>query len=336
VAEPAATGVAGRTPSSWRRSVLSAAFLLLAVAAFGWALAGQWSQVGDRLADQRPLVLAGSLVLALVGVYLSFLLWRGTLAALGSSIPVRPAARLFFVTQLGKYLPGAVWPVLAQMRMGREHGVPRQRMALAFLLTLGLATVVGVLLGLAALPALLRAEGRVVLLGLTVVPLLILLLVPRVLNRLLTIGLRMIRRPGLDAPLQGRDVARGVGWAVAFWLVYGSHVWLLAVGLGADPVEAFPVALGGFAVAFSVGPLLVFLPAGAGVREAVLVVLLSGVLDTPDATAVALTSRAILMLTDGLLALGAVAIPRVRDREQTTNRSGATQDRERSGGPGDR
>lgn len=290
--------------------MLSAVFLLLVVAAFGWALAGQWSEVGDRLADQRPVVLAGSLCLALAGVYLSFLLWRGTLAALGSTIPVRPAARLFFVTQLGKYLPGAVWPVLAQMRMGREHGVPRQRMALAFLLTLGLATVVGVLLGLAALPALLRAEGRVVLLGLLAVPLLVLLLVPPVINRLMAVGLRVLRRPPLDRPLAGRDVVRGVGSAVLFWLVYGGHVWLLAVGLGADPLESFPVALGGFAIAFSLGPLLVVLPAGAGVREAVLVVLLAGVLTTPEATAVALTSRVVLVLTDGLLALGAAAVPR--------------------------
>ena len=66
-AEPAAAGGAGRTPSSRRRSALSAVFVLVAVVAFGWALAGQWSQVADRLADQRPLVLAGSLVLALVG-----------------------------------------------------------------------------------------------------------------------------------------------------------------------------------------------------------------------------------------------------------------------------
>ena len=290
---------------------MSGLLVVAMVGAFAWALAGQWSDIAAALTDQPPAALVGSLVVALAGVYLSFLLWRGTLAALGSPLPLRPAARLFFVTQLGKYLPGAVWPILAQMRMGREHLVPRQRMALAFLLTLGLATVVGALLGVAALPALLRAEGRVVLLGLLVVPLLVLLLVPRVINRLLGTGLRLLRRPGLDAPLLGRDVARGVGSAVLFWLVYGSHVWLLAVGLGADPLESFPVALGGFAIAFSLGPLLVVLPAGAGVREAVLVVLLSGVLSTPEATAVALTSRGILMLVDGLLALGAVAVPKI-------------------------
>jgi uncharacterized membrane protein YbhN (UPF0104 family) len=312
VAEPAGLGrpdgPVGPTRGTWRRSALSLTFLVLAVAAFAWALAGQWSEVVDRLADQEPVVLVGSLGLALVGVFVSFLLWRGTLGTLGSTLPGRPAARLFFVTQLGKYLPGAVWPVLAQMRMGRELGVPRQRMGLAFLLTLGVTTLVGVLLGVAALPALLRAEGQVVLLGLLAVPVLLVLLVPQVLNALLDRALRLLRRPGLEVPLSGGDVSRGVGVAVVFWLLYSGHVWVLAVGLGADPLETFPIALGGFAIAFSLGPLLVVLPAGAGVREAVLVVLLSAVLSTPDATAVALTSRALLILTDGLLALGAVLV----------------------------
>jgi hypothetical protein len=314
VAEPAVDDTdvgAGRRPS-WRRALVSALLVVAMVVAFGWALAGQWSEIADALTDQQPVVLLGSLGLAVSGVFMSFLLWRGTLATLGSRLPVRAGSRLFFVTQLGKYVPGAVWPVVAQMRLGRELGVPRQRMGLAFLLTLGLSTLVGVLVGLAALPALLRAEGRGVLLGLLVVPVLLALLVPNVINTLLDRALRLLRRPGLERPLAGRDIARGVLWALAFWLVYGGHAWLLAVGLGADPLEALPVAIGGFAIAFSLGPLLVVLPAGAGVREAVLVVLLSGVLSTAEATAVALTSRGVLMLTDGLLALAAGVTPRPR------------------------
>lgn len=294
---------------------MSALLVVVMVVAFGWALSGLWAEIVDRLGDQDPEVLLGSLALALAGVWMSFELWRGTLSALGSPVARRPAARLFFVSQLGKYLPGSVWPVVAQMRMGRELGIPRQRMGLAFLLTLGLSVLVGLLVGLVALPALLRAEGRGVLLGLLVLPVLLSLLVPSVLNRLLSRGLRMVRRPPLDAPLAGRDIVRAVLWTLAFWVVYGGHVWLLAVGLGADPLRALPVAIGGFAVAFSIGPLLVVLPAGAGVREAVVVVLLAGLLTTPEATAVALTSRGVLMLTDGLLALaaGALRAPRARD-----------------------
>ena len=82
------------------------------------------------------------------------------------------------------------------------------------------------------------------------------------------------------------------------------------MGLGGDPLRSLPVAIGGFALAFSLGPLLVVLPAGAGVREAVLIVLLGTVLTTPAATAVALTSRLLLMVTDGLLALAAALLDR--------------------------
>jgi glycosyltransferase 2 family protein len=291
--------------SSWRRTAVSTVLVLVVVAAFGWALHGQWDDIVEQLKRQHPAVVVAALLVALAGVFMSFLLWRGTLVVLGSSLPRRPAARLFFLTQLGKYLPGAVWPVLAQMRMGRDLGVPRQRMGLAFLLTLGLSTLVGILVSVAALPALLQAEGRVVLLGLLAVPVLLALLVPRVLNGLLERALRLLRRPGLEMPLSGRDMTRGVGWAIAFWIVYGGHVWVLAVGLGADPWRTLPVAIGGFAIAFSLGPLLVVLPAGAGVREAVMVLLLHSVLSTSEATAVALTSRGILMATDGLLALAA-------------------------------
>jgi hypothetical protein len=290
---------------SWRRTAVSTLLVIVVVAAFGWALHGQWDDIVEQLKRQHPAVVVLALLVALAGVFMSFLLWRGTLVVLGSSLPRRPAARLFFLTQLGKYLPGAVWPVLAQMRMGRDLGVPRQRMGLAFLLTLGLSTLVGIFVGVSALPALLQAEGRGVLFGLLALPVLLALLVPRVLNSLLERALRLLRRPGLEAPLSGRDMARGVGWAIAFWVVYGGHVWVLAVGLGAEPWQTLPVAIGGFAIAFSLGPLLVVLPAGAGVREAVMVLLLHSVLSTSEATAVALTSRGILMATDGLLALAA-------------------------------
>ncbi|MEP6762566.1 MAG: lysylphosphatidylglycerol synthase domain-containing protein, partial [Sporichthyaceae bacterium] len=110
-------------------------------------------------------------------------------------------------------------------------------------------------------------------------------------------------------PLSGRSIALASAWSLAFWIVFGLHVWLLAIGLGADPLETLPVAIGGFALAFSIGPLLVVLPAGAGVREAVLVVLLASVFGTADATAVALTSRGLLILADGALALLGAALP---------------------------
>jgi uncharacterized membrane protein YbhN (UPF0104 family) len=301
----------GTPRRSLRRTAISALLVVALVGAFLWALAGQWDEVAAALRDQRPLVVLASLPLCLLGVLMSFVLWRGTMATLGSAVPARRVARMFFVAQLGKYVPGSVWPVVAQMRMGREIGLPRARVGLAFLLTLGLSVLWGLVAGVAALPALVAQEGPGFAVVVLAVPLVLALLVPRVINELLARALRLLRRPQLDRPLSGRAIFRGSLWTLAFWCVFGLHVWVLSVGLGADPLKALPVAIGGFALAFSIGPLLVVLPAGAGVREAVLVVLLSTVLPTPEATAVALTSRGLLMATDGLLALAGAALPRL-------------------------
>jgi uncharacterized membrane protein YbhN (UPF0104 family) len=301
--------------SSWRRTALSTVLVTVLVAAFAWALAGKWDEIVVRLREQHPAVVLSGLVLCLAAVSMSFVIWRGTMAVLGSRVPLLTGARMFFVGQLGKYLPGSVWPVVAQMRMGRDAGLPRARVALAFLLTLGMSVLWGLVVGLSALPALLREEGNAAASLLLVVPVVLVLLVPRVINNLLTRALRLLRRGPLDEPIAGHDIVRGSLWTLVYFVVQGSHVWVLAMGLGADPVTSFPVAIGGFAIAFALGPLLVVLPAGAGVREAVLVLLLATVLPTTDAVAVALTSRGLLMVTDGLFAaVSAAAATRASKR----------------------
>ena len=75
--------------------------------------------------------------------------------------------------------------------------------------------------------------------------------------------------------------------------------------LGADPLSALPVCIGAWGLAMGLGPLIVFLPAGAGVREAVLVAAITTLLPLPDAVAVALVSRAVVVLGD--CALGLIA-----------------------------
>jgi uncharacterized membrane protein YbhN (UPF0104 family) len=65
-------------------------------------------------------------------------------------------------------------------------------------------------------------------------------------------------------------------------------------------------ATGGFAVAWCAGFLLVVAPAGAGVREAALVLVLGGTLARPQAWVVALVSRLLFVVGD--LGWGGVAL----------------------------
>jgi hypothetical protein len=135
-------------------------------------------------------------------------------------------------------------------------------------------------------------------------PVLLVVLHPRLLKPILRFGTRgRISIEGLSL----RPMLAALSWSVLSWLWYGLPIWLLATKLGAPPGRTVLVAIGGFAFAWSVGFLVVIAPAGAGVRDVLLVTALTAVLRSADATAVALVSR-LLMTVGDVLAAGIAAV----------------------------
>jgi glycosyltransferase 2 family protein len=242
----------------------------------------------------------GSAALALVSVLVALLAlmqqYRVLLGALGSRLPVRVAAQILFVGQLGKYLPGSVWPVLAQMELGAAHEVPRRRSASASVLTMLLSLLAGILIGLVMLPFS-KGAGPYWWVFLFAPPIL-LLLYPKVLNRVLGWLLRLARRPALEQPLTGRAIATALAWGVVSWVFFGLQIWLMGERLGLTGASGALLAIGAFSFAWCAGFLVVFVPAGAGVREIVLIALLSPAIGADKAGAVALVSRVLMTLGD--------------------------------------
>jgi glycosyltransferase 2 family protein len=278
-------------------------FVLATIALGAWAVAREWSGVRSALVDIGPLAAVGALAAILVAMLAAMQIWRVLLAALGSPLPLRAAARVVFVGQLGKYLPGSVWPVLAQMELGTAHRVPRTRSATASVLTMLVSLLGGLLTALVTLPFVAGATPyRWAFLA---APVLLAALHPKVLNPILNKLLALAKRPPLERPLTGRAITLALGWSLASWVLYGLQIWLLAARLGATDGTVVLLAAGGFAFAWSVGFLVVFAPAGAGVREVLLVALLGPVVGTGGATAIALVSR--VLMTVGDLATAAVA-----------------------------
>jgi uncharacterized membrane protein YbhN (UPF0104 family) len=99
------------------------------------------------------------------------------------------------------------------------------------------------------------------------------------------------------------------------WLLLGASFWLCARGLVGVPARDLAFYAGAFAVAWLAGLVAIYAPGGLGVREAVLVALLSGRIGAADALVVAAASRLILILVDVLLAGAATAAMR-RGRPQ--------------------
>lgn len=305
----------GNPPKSPRRLVLRrilrAAFVVLAVVLLVVAVVRQWPQLLAALSDLSVLAVLGAFACVLCALWSNMLSWRALLAGLGSKLPLRGGARVYFLAQLGKYLPGSIWPVLAQVDLGREYEVPASRSAAAAAINLVLNLVTGSVIGAGALAltsASSLAEYWWILLAL---PVFLVLLHPKVIGWLVDVAMKVLRRPPVGVRLDFRTLLVATAWSVLMWVALGGHLAVLAYGTGARDGNLLVLATGAYAVSWVVGFLVVIAPAGAGVREVALVVTLGQVLSPSAALAVALVSRVVSTLADLAVALAAVVAERV-------------------------
>ncbi|MFC1437826.1 lysylphosphatidylglycerol synthase transmembrane domain-containing protein [Streptacidiphilus sp. N1-10] len=302
----ARTGWVGRVRAAMSKGpmgrVVRVGFVLAAVGGGGYALASQWSQVKSGLSDLSWPTLVGALVALLVASVASMQGWRTLLAGFGSRPPLRGAAQVFFVGQLGKYLPGSVWSVVAQMDLGRAYKIPPRRSASAAALAMLVSVASGLLCTVCALPFLQGGSTGGYGWAFLAVPVILAMLHPRLLNPLLDRLLKLARRPALEHRVSGRTITLSLAWSLLYWGLVGLQIWILVVGMGVPALKALAPSIGGFAFAWSVGFLIIIAPAGAGVRDVILAAMLTPIMDVGLATAVALVSRVLTVVADLLVA----------------------------------
>jgi hypothetical protein len=314
-------------PPAWRKHLVRAlrALVFATVAFFVvYSVARNWADVRAAFAQMSWASLALGTVAAVASILAAMLSWRAVLADLGHPLPVPAAAQINLVGQLGKYVPGSVWAYVLQMELARRHGVPRTRGFLTSIVATALGTVAGMVVGMLAVRPVLNYSGSATearvgdLLGVTALALLPVVLAvahPRVLNRLVGLALRVTRRPALTRPLSWPGIVRTLGWSAVGHALAGTHLWFLADSVATPGLGGLVICLGAMALAITLGTFFVIAPSGFGVRELVLVAALTGVGATSgQALGVAVASRVLFTLADLLAAGGAalVATRRVR------------------------
>ncbi|GAB4083701.1 hypothetical protein GCM10028784_03310 [Myceligenerans cantabricum] len=308
-------------------------FLVVAVGLAVWYVVDARADLADAAAMLSAGTLAAVVGLGFVYVWCTLIAWRAVLTDLGSRLPLRDAVSVFGLSQLGKYLPGGVWNVVAAAEIGADHSIPRHRSVASMGVAVLVSVVSGAAVGAVALPFVsagaLGSWGWVV----WVTPVIAVVLLPPVLNRLIGLALRLGGREPLARPLSWGGLARTTAWSVTGWLVAGGQTWVLATGLGMTPsARTFALAVGGWALAWTVGFLVVLAPAGAGVREVVLAGVLAGSLSGAAAPLAVLVSRVVLTLVDGVLAgAGLLLARRAAQRREDAEEDRPAGDRSRPG-----
>lgn len=303
----------GRMLAVVRSRAVRVGFLLVALAAAVFAIADQRAKIVVALQGAQGWMVPAALVASVAYLAATFAAWRAVMRMLGAPLGVADAFGLFFVSQLGKYVPGGVWNVVAAGELGADLRVPRRTSVSAMVVALLISVVSG--LAVAAPALLLSSDATAYAWAWLLVPLLAALLVPPVLDRLLRVAMTMLRRDPIDHELSWRGVLVAVAWSLVGWLLAGLQVWLLVVGLGVRPgLTTIGLSIGGYALAWVVGFLFLVVPAGVGVREVVLIAVLGTVASDATVLAVALLSRVLFTVADVAASLTGLRVARLRAR----------------------
>lgn len=293
-------------------------FIALALWFAGEAVVRQWAGVRALVAEARPrwsfVALATLIVLAAYALLIQ--VWRVLLVSWGAGgrLPLREAARVWFVSNLGRYVPGKVWQISTMAVMAQRRGFSPVT-ATGAALVVNLASVAsGFVVVLATGAGVLSWFGRagprvsVLVAGILLAGLLLWPVALRAATPLLT---RLTRGRVVLPPLPARPVwLAALGTAVA-WVLYGvAFEWFGAAFVGRAS-GATPLYVAAFTGSYLVGYLAVLAPGGIVVRELALSTSLTnlGLLTAPEAWLVAIASRLWLTLLEALPGLLFLLLP---------------------------
>lgn len=312
---------------AWSKKVLRWTLTIAVVGLIAWlfwrALSDNWDALNPR--DIRP---DGWWALAISAFALAVpatgLAWGSIVRTLEPNVVVR-AREAIAVQSLSwvlKYIPGQVGSVANKVLWAKKKGISRTLVVITFVyenVFLQLASIVpaSIILFVSLGPRVLGENATTL-----VAPLLVLAPVAAVLyaplfHRVVAWPAKKVLKR--DVPrkyfLSNAHTLRSAAVFLGPRVINGAGFVTIAISVSdISPAEWLPFAAA-YLLAGAVGILAFFVPSGLGVREAVIVVVLTQYIPVADAIVVSLIARLLSTVGDALVALGYFAVRRTIPKE---------------------
>ena len=275
-----------------KRDILKTVFIasaLLFMILYAWRAV---QRVGQLPASPELAPLLASLIINWLGFVSVIIIWKLLIKSYGDVITVGQAYRIYFRSNLGKYLPGKVWQLAGMVFLCNEIGIGPKKSLPASLYNQSAAVITGLGIFLTTLPTdatgLTRSPVWYVLLA---VALSLLILSPDFLTGMMNRALRILGKDEIRESIGRRVLLVALIVYVPAWCVFGwgFHVFLRFLGLS-NALTLFR-AVGIFSGSVSIGFLAFFSPGGIGVREGMMVFLLQEYYPLTTAVFISITAR---------------------------------------------
>jgi glycosyltransferase 2 family protein len=296
---------------SSRRRVAGLLFGAAVIAFLALFVARNIDQLREHEWSIRPGILALAVVVNIAGLAWGVAVWRLVLRRMQVQVGYLQLARVWFISGLGRYIPGKIWQFVGAAQLGQGAGLPVGA-TVTSLAVHTLFFIYGALLtALYLVPTSTNEVADAIVPALRWAGVLLLLLAhPTILRS----ALRLVGRiaPGATLDWTGNWL-EGIGLialSVVGWVLTGAAFFLFVMALTPLPLSAFGALIGINALAFVAGYLVFVAPAGLGVRELSLTVLLSAFVPTEVAALIAVAARLWTVLSEVIPAAVLLVLPR--------------------------
>ena len=249
-----------------------------------------WNKIVEYDWNVNYYFLAFSLVLSIVGAFLIALGWNLILRVLGGRLAHKRALKIFFLTDLAKYVPGKVWTMVGKVYLCTKEGIPVARTSASVVIQPLIQVISGMLMFLVSLPFWTKTSDFMnkLYLFLPLIPIGLIVLYPPIMTKVLNFVLTRLKQKPIEFSIEYGDILSILLLWCGLWILSGLTYYFLIIGIYSIPLSLLPVVIGIFSVA---GVSQFLTPSGIGVLEGVLTLLLGLYLPVHIAIFVALLAR---------------------------------------------
>ena len=271
-----------------------------------------WTELKSYDWNLDILLLLASILLHFVTFIMFSKVWCILIEAFGFKVKLSHAFKIAYITSLGRYLPGKLWPVIGmsylakQLDINEESAVASWVIALIFTLPSAfLASFICILIEPEVFTDILNQylDWTIYLMATIVFCVSVVLIVkPNLIFSIINIILTKIKRPIINLNLNYKTALKIYFGYFLCWLLFGFSFLIFILSISSTSNIPMIPSIGAFIIAYQLGYLAFFAPGGIGVRELVLTTILVPFLG-PIAASVSIAARLWNMTTEIIAAL---------------------------------
>lgn len=286
------------------RKVLSLIALAIISYFIGKVIYREWDKISGYNWSPNLLLLIVSILILYLVYIISGYGWILIVRMVGVRIGLKKGLSIFLLSLFGRYIPGGVWAVMGRLYLCRLEGIPDSRSGMSTILEQAYPIVsAGLIFAVSLLFWSDMASVMRVLPVLVFVPIFVIFLHPKPFLKIVNPILSRMGKAPVNISLTFKNMLFLTGYYCFLWLVTGTAFYFFVWSFYPMDVYYIPILSGIYAISFVAGYLAFIAPAGLGVREGSMALLLSLIMPMPIAIGIALLSRLWMMCVELTLLL---------------------------------